>query len=306
MTRNESRRLAAIANIGLRGALASCALLAASSPGEARADTVESHVPSGCSTSVVIELSRQIAEEVDCMVPGQLVPLEEGAGIVFTGSAVLPYMSSEARTDLLNAAEDGGEIQLNSAYRTVAQQYLLYRWFQAGRCGITAAAQPGASNHESGRAIDVNNWPERRNVLEANGWEQTVPGDEVHFDHLDSPDIRGTDVQAFQRLWNRNHPDDLIDEDGEWGPMTQSKMAASPAEGFAIGAQCGKPDDPGDPGDPGDPNDGGDNDPGGDGDDDGLGGGCSASGRAGAQGMWTLLAFGAVALRTRRRARRTA
>ncbi|MCA9676263.1 MAG: M15 family metallopeptidase, partial [Myxococcales bacterium] len=203
-----------------------------------QASTVESYVANGCSSSVVIELSRQIAEEVDCMLPGQLVPLEEGNGIVFTGSAVLPYMSSEGRADLLRAAADGGEIQLNSAYRTVAQQYLLYRWYQAGRCGITAAATPGNSNHESGRAIDVNNWPERRNVLEANGWAQTVPGDEVHFDHLDSPDIRDSDVQAFQRLWNRNHPDDLIDEDGVYGPQTGARLAQAPAEGFPIGAQC--------------------------------------------------------------------
>ena len=39
----------------------------------------------------------------------------------------------------------------------MVQQYLLYRWFQLGRCGITAAAVPGNSNHESGRAIDVGN-----------------------------------------------------------------------------------------------------------------------------------------------------
>lgn len=303
---------AVTANGRVRAVLAGCALAwaATAAPAEARADTVESHVPTGCSTSVVIELSRQIAEEVDCMLPGQLVALDEGAGIVFTGSAVLPYMSSDARAALLDAAADGGEIQLNSAYRTVVQQYLLYRWFEDGRCGITAAAPPGSSNHESGRAIDVNNWPERRNVLEANGWEQTVPGDEVHFDFLDSPDIRGSDVQAFQRLWNRNHPDDLIDEDGEWGPMTEARMAQSPAEGFAVGALCGA-DDPSD--DPGggdgldDPPGGGDNDDGpGVGDPGDLGGGCSTGGRGAGAGGAAWLVLGALGLVARWRRRATA
>src|SRR5262249_45948218 len=155
----------------------------------------------GCSTEVVVGLSEQIAREVDCLMPGQLVEMEEGDGIVFNSGAVLPYLGEDAIADLRAAAAAGGEIQLNSAYRTVAQQYLIVRWFEAGRCGITAAADPGMSNHESGRAIDVANWADRVTVLGQHGWDHTVPGDEVHFDHLDSPDLRGSDVLAFQRLW---------------------------------------------------------------------------------------------------------
>jgi hypothetical protein len=258
--------------------------------------TVSDHVSTSCSTAVVIELSRQIAEEVDCLMPGQLVPLEEGDGIVFTGAAVLPYMSEEGRADLLAAAAAGGTIELNSAYRTVAQQYLLYRWFQAGRCGITAAADPGESNHESGRAIDVNNWAQRVSVLEANGWAHTVPGDEVHFDHLASPDIRGSDVLAFQRLWNRNHPEELIDEDGFWGPMTEDALRRAPAEGFAIGASCAV--DPADPEpEPGDGPDG--HHDGVDGDLDATGG-CSAGGGA---SLWLGLALLTVRRRSRSAAR---
>jgi hypothetical protein len=60
----------------------------------------------------------------------------------------------------------------------------------------------------------------------------------VHFDHLDSPDIRGADVLAFQRLWNRNAPDDPIAEDGQYGPMTEDRVKRAPAEGFGIGALC--------------------------------------------------------------------
>jgi hypothetical protein len=262
-----------------------------------QASSVSDHVDTSCSTAVVIELSRQIAEEVDCLMPGQLVPLEEGDGIVFTGAAVLPYMSEEGRAALLAAAAAGGTIELNSAYRTVAQQYLLYRWFQAGRCGITAAADPGESNHESGRAIDVNNWPERVSVLEANGWAHTVPGDEVHFDHLASPDIRGSDVLAFQRLWNRNHPEEQIDEDGFWGPMTEDALRRAPAEGFAVGASC--VDDGGGGGDPEpEPGDGPDGNHDGDGGELDATGGCDAGGGA---SMWFVLAIGAFTVRRRSR-----
>jgi hypothetical protein len=255
----------------------------------AQGATVESFVETGCSTEVVIELSRQIAAEVDCMMPGQLVELPADQGLVFTGAAVLPYASEEGRADLLAAAAAGGPIEINSAYRTVAQQYLLYRWFEAGRCGITAAATPGESNHESGRAIDVANWPERVDVLEVHGWAQTVLGDEVHFDHLASPDIRGSDVHAFQRLWNANHPEDPLDEDGVWGPATEERLAASPAEGFPIGPSCDPDRDPGDP----------DPVPDDDGDGDGLVGGCAAGGGGGGAALVCFLLLSAAGARRR-------
>jgi hypothetical protein len=204
-----------------------------------QAATVGDYVYDTCSTSMVIALSRQVAEEVDCLMPGQLVPFEEIHGIVFNGGAILPYLDQEAVDDLYAAAIAGGRpLRVNSAFRSVVQQYLLRAWFEQGRCGITAAALPGQSNHESGRALDIDNWSEWIGDLADHGWDHTVPGDDVHFDHLSSPDIRGADVLAFQRLWNRNHPGDVIDEDGEYGPMTASKIASAPAEGFAIGATC--------------------------------------------------------------------
>ena len=52
------------------------------------------------------------------------------------------------------------------------------------------AAAPGGSNHESGRAIDVGNWSAWVTILGDHGWAHDVPGDDVHFDHLASPDLR--------------------------------------------------------------------------------------------------------------------
>ena len=202
---------------------------------------VSSFESTSCATSVVLALSVQIAEEVDCIMPGQLVSFDESGSIAFVGSAVLPYVSEQARADLQTAASAGGGsvVEITSAFRTVVQQYLLRRWFELGRCGITAAAQPGSSNHESGRALDVSNYNTWISTFDANNWDHSVPGDPVHFDHIASPDIRGADVLAFQRLWNRNAPDDRIEEDGNYGPMTAERLKRAPAEGFGIGAICG-------------------------------------------------------------------
>jgi len=171
--------------------------------------------------------------------PGQLVRFDEQNGIEIR-AAVLPYLGAEARAGLYAAAAAGGgkPLVINSAFRTVVQQYLLYRWFELGRCGIPAAARPGDSNHESGRALDVGNYSEWIVLLGEHGWAHTVPGDPVHFDHLASPDIRGADVLAFQRLWNKNAPDDPIAEDGSYGPMTEARIRRAPAEGFGVGASC--------------------------------------------------------------------
>lgn len=192
-----------------------------------------------CSTSSVIALSKQVAEETDCIKPGQLVKFEVVTGLQIAGSAVLPYLASDARDDLYAAAAMAQTpMQITSAFRTVVQQYLLQRWFELGRCGITAAADPGRSNHETGRALDVSNYSAWITILGNHGWAHDVPGDPVHFDHLASPDIRGADVLAFQRLWNRNAPDDPIAEDGSYGPATEARVKQAPAEGFGIGATC--------------------------------------------------------------------
>lgn len=201
---------------------------------------VSDYLADGCSTAPVRGLSMQIAEEVACMDAGALTAFEATPEITFSGPQVLPFLAPTARDALLAAvAAEGRGITINSAYRTIANQYLLYHWWQTGRCGITAAAEVGRSNHESGRAVDVDNYSSWITALGRKGWSHDVPGDPVHFDHLASPDGRGADVLAFQRLWNRNHPEDLIDEDGDYGPMTDARLGAAPAEGFGVGSACG-------------------------------------------------------------------
>jgi MYXO-CTERM domain-containing protein len=207
--------------------------------GVARSElNVSDYQTQGCSTAAVVGLSKQIADEMACISPGLLAKFEPSTRLQITSNAVLPYLHSTAKTDLLKVAETK-TLQVNSAFRTVAQQYLLYRWYQLGRCSITAAATPGRSNHETGRALDLANYSSVISAMAARGWSHSVPGDPVHFDHLSSPDSRGLGVKAFQRLWNRNHPNDRIAEDGLYGPQTEARLKSSPATGFALGASCG-------------------------------------------------------------------
>ncbi|HEY5950820.1 MAG TPA: M15 family metallopeptidase [Kofleriaceae bacterium] len=197
--------------------------------------TVSSYVSGTCSTAVVLGLSKQISDEISCTSPTSLVRFTPSTKVQVTSSAVLPYLGKNAKTAIEGISTT---VQINSAFRTIAQQYLLVKWHDAGRCGISAAAAVGRSNHESGRALDLANWSTVRTAMSNRGWTWLGSSDPVHFDHLGSADIRGKDVLAFQRLWNRNNPGDKIAEDGAYGPQTESRLRQSPATGFAKGAGC--------------------------------------------------------------------
>src|SRR5678815_1687168 len=199
--------------------------------------SVAAAVTASCSTSIVKGLSLQIAREGECIRPGALVPFSAGGNLVFTTNAVLPFLHSTARSDL-KAEAVNHRVSLASGYRTLAQQYLLVRWNALNRCGITVTAPVGRSNHETGRAADLSNASSVISSMAAHHWAHDVAGDPPHFDHLSSPDNRGLDVRAFQRLWNRNHPGDLIAVDGDYGPQTESRLRQAPAGGFAKGAGC--------------------------------------------------------------------
>lgn len=205
------------------------------------AATVQAAITSGCSTSVVVGLSRQIADEIGCALPGAFVPFEATSSLVFTSSAVLPYLQADGLAALRQVAQTR-TVRINSAFRTLAQQYLIVQWKNAGRCGITAAAPVGRSNHESGRALDLSSYTV--SAMTGAGWAHNVPGDDPHFEYLASDDLRGQDISAFQRLWNRNHPEDTIATDGVYGSDTEARLKSAPATGFPLGADCGEPPTP--------------------------------------------------------------
>lgn len=205
-----------------------------------------------CTTSSVLGLSQQIIAEANCIQPGAYAEVPSRSNLTVKAN-VFAYMQTPARDALVKAldAKPSTTMTVNSMLRTVAQQYLLYRWYQQGKCGIGLAAKPGKSNHETGLALDINEYSTWKSTMSGKGFTWLGSGDPPHFDYTGSgkKSYAGVDVQAFQRLWNRNHPEDLIGEDGSWGPQTEARMKKAPAAGFTKGATCGGPidDTPDDP-----------------------------------------------------------
>jgi hypothetical protein len=209
--------------------------------GDLAGKTVLEAAGASCSTTSVKGLSLQIIAEARCLNPNAYVEVPALSNVSF-GSATFRFLEKPARDKLVAAlkAKPGTTMTINSMLRTVAQQYLLYRWYQTGRCSISLAAKPGSSNHETGLALDVSQYSTWKTTLQNNGFHWLGSSDAVHFDYAGSGAVshKGLDVKAFQRLWNRNHPGDTIATDGVWGPQTEARMKKSPSDGFAKGAQC--------------------------------------------------------------------
>ena len=165
-----------------------------------------------------------------------LVKIDNLPNVSF-GPAAYPYVGGQTAKARLSAAvnSSGKTLVVNSALRTLAQQFLLWRMFNFGpptRCGIPAVAQPGTSNHESGLALDIQDPFSWQLSLQAQGWKHLGPFDPPHYDFRGGTDLRKLNIMAFQSLWNRNNPGDKIDPDGLWGPETQTRLEISPVDGF--------------------------------------------------------------------------
>ena len=180
-----------------------------------------------CSTAGVVGISRQLVETQICMFPGVFVNATPRAGITLSESRIFSLMQASARTALWNAAAVT-PLRINSMFRTLADQYVLYH---SGACGL--AATPGNSNHQTGIAVDLANWSAALRAMTNAGCRHPYPGsDDVHFD-CPGGDRRADSTRAFQRLWNVNNPGDRIAEDGDYGPITANRVSRSPANGFA-------------------------------------------------------------------------
>jgi LAS superfamily LD-carboxypeptidase LdcB len=102
-------------------------------------------------------------------------------------------LSEGMKTKLLAAGQQyfeqtGQKLQMNSGARDPEDQKRLYdETVQAGRPGIgptgMPVAPPGKSSHETGNAVDIQNYSDPKAVaaMNAQGLRQTVPKDPVHF-----------------------------------------------------------------------------------------------------------------------------
>jgi hypothetical protein len=206
--------------------------------------SVEQAAVESCTTASVEGLSRQIIQQARCIKPAAFAELPARTNLVLA-SNVFPYLESKARDRLLRVldAHPSQKMTINSALRTVAQQYLVSRWAGAKRCGVPLATRPGESNHEFGIALDIAEPARWRPVLEAQGFRWLGKSDRVHFDYQTPapPSDTATDVLAFQILWNKNHAADGIVANGRYTPATEQRLKKTPASGFPIGPSCGKP-----------------------------------------------------------------
>jgi N-acetylmuramoyl-L-alanine amidase len=198
-----------------------------------------------CDTGLIRGLNLQIIAVLNSIAPNILVDFTDIEGVVAVGNKNNPFLQAAAKNSLKVAVTErrkaeGNAVKLtvNSAYRTVAQQFLLNLQFQQvpNRCGIQAVAPPGFSNHESGLALDIQDRIGWEPYLERHNYVWFGPGDEPHFDFrffaATRNDIGTLGIRAFQILWNTYNPSDQIKVDGDFGPQTAARLRESPAEGF--------------------------------------------------------------------------
>jgi hypothetical protein len=188
-----------------------------------------------CSTAGLRPLNNQILSLLLPVVSDELVSCAGQVNIV--GGSTIPLLQPAALAALaLAVAEKGQKPNLVHAYRTVAQQVVLFDWGNHHKCSITLVANPGHSPHEMAIGIDIQEHTKWRTVLENHHWRWRGPTDKAHFTFI-GPGI-GTriikeGIRAFQRLWNQHNPDDRIAEDGNFGQVeTAPRLLKSPVEGF--------------------------------------------------------------------------
>jgi murein L,D-transpeptidase YcbB/YkuD len=192
-------------------------------------------------TGRVSGLSRQIIAQMNTIANGILINFESLPGIEGSGASLNLYLQAGAKESLRAALREGLAKQpnlkmtINSAYRTVAQQHILYQVFQRDPKLIPLASKPGNSNHENGLAIDVNNYNAWKPYLTAHGWHWLGGNDPVHFSESSGrDDVNKLGIAAFQALWNQYHPDDSMTVDGNFGAQTAAKMDSAPIGGFGL------------------------------------------------------------------------
>lgn len=91
-------------------------------------------------------------------------------------------------------------------------------------------------------ALDINDRAGWLPFLKGHGW-QPLANDPPHIDFKGggTKDLRKATILAFQQLWNKNHPNEKIGEDGVRGFKTQSALNRSPSTGFEKAPWDDKP-----------------------------------------------------------------
>lgn len=195
-----------------------------------------------CSTAGLQLLDSQLIAQIQKIAPGVLSRFDHLP--VTIGAGCHPYLQTCAVRSLERAIADarGRKMKINSAFRTLAQQAVLYGHYQNSRCGIRAAAAPGRSNHETGLAIDIEDAAGWRPYLERFSWDWIGSFDPMHFDFEGAGrrDINHISVLAFQQLYNSNCKHKIA-EDGLYGTKTHQALRETLITGFDSNAITTRP-----------------------------------------------------------------
>ncbi|WP_309737009.1 peptidoglycan-binding protein [Chamaesiphon sp. OTE_75_metabat_556] len=184
-----------------------------------------------CSTNILKVLDKQLIAEMLAIEPDAFVDISNIDGVILADDAAHPYLIPAAAAALQKAIVSAGKsMTINSAYRTLPQQALLY--LNQKRCGIVAAA-PGASNHQGFLAIDIEDPYFWQPFLAVHGWRKLGDWDRMHYD-FKGRDLRPLSIEAFQRLAARNGF--TISIDGSMGESTLWTLRNAPIEGYQHAA----------------------------------------------------------------------
>jgi N-acetylmuramoyl-L-alanine amidase len=190
-----------------------------------------------CETSSCIGLDRQLLHQINLTRKGLLVRIDDIPNLIL-GKSVHPWVQAGMRNCLVRlfAKYPNLKLYVNSAYRTIVGQALLYEHGQNDRCGIKIVSPPGRSNHNNASSFDLENWEDVIDELEQFGfsWLGHRMNDKMHFDcEQNCIDMRSISIQAFQQLHNLANPQDKLAIDGDYGSLAASRLKIAPVEGFA-------------------------------------------------------------------------
>lgn len=175
----------------------------------------------------IVGLSSQLCNEAVKL--GFLVKVDHPNITLDADSLVHLYLQPAAASSLLAVAATN-KIEISTAYRTLAQQFILKQNLK------TLVANVGSSDHGSGRSIDATNYAKIKPALIKAGWQFPYPNDPVHADYPGS-DRRSNTILTFQKLWNLNqaaNSSSKLVEDGSCGSKVLAALKVSPCAGFAV------------------------------------------------------------------------
>jgi len=151
-----------------------------------------------------------------------LVPLKIGGRYLKDLKGRVVYLRRSIRDKFLEAdaamfKKKQKHVEVTYGFRSNALQADLYRKLN----GHAVVAQPGASFHETGMALDVNNWHEAQSFMIDAGFVGGCRGLEEDMVHYSVGELtKASNAEAFKRCTFREIPEDIVKGIKKAGSLT--------------------------------------------------------------------------------------